>query len=118
VNNNDQVDATLWFNQNKKIEIVGRVKVISRNKFNITNLQLSDMGKYYCEACGKMKTHLRMNVKRGETIKSYVLETLFSAVYKKGGLIWLLLVLESFMFVYSLNSLLTRKSGCTCMIFF
>ena len=69
VNNNDNVHATLWFNR-EKLTIDGeRIKMISKNMFNITNLQLRDKGNYYCKACSQTKSLATINVKEGKTMK-------------------------------------------------
>ena len=64
---NENVNTTLWIDQTRPVIIDGvKIREISKNVYNLTNLQLHDTASYYCKACGSFKNLLRVNVKKGE----------------------------------------------------
>ncbi|XP_028406191.1 neural cell adhesion molecule 1-like [Dendronephthya gigantea] len=68
VNDNKNVNATLWLNKAKirTTDQERRIVMVSKNVFNVTDLRPNDMGNYYCKACDLWKTPVRINVKRGK----------------------------------------------------
>ena len=56
--------VNLWFGDDigrrtKKLQVDNKkIKLVSKNVFNITNLTTSDHGWYTCEVCGKTHTKL------------------------------------------------------------
>ncbi|XP_046852415.1 immunoglobulin superfamily member 10-like [Xenia sp. Carnegie-2017] len=63
---NENVNTTLWIDQTRPVIIDGvKIREISKNVYNLTNLQLKDTASYYCKACDSFKNLLRVNVKKG-----------------------------------------------------
>lgn len=70
VNDNRNVEATLWQDKVRKRTTDGErpIAMVSKNVFNVTDLRLNDMGSYYCKVCDHWKTPVRINVKRGTIV--------------------------------------------------
>ena len=65
-------DAALWFKKNRgsdeQLQVIDtKIRLVSNNTFNITNLTNNDRGFYRCKVCGKLeKTILFLEILKGK----------------------------------------------------